>query len=93
MQKVNANNKFSAWEDIYSGVPQDSIFDLLHFNNIFINDIFSFLTTCRVCNHAADNTLYSYCRDFCLVQEYLNKDFEIVENWFYDNYMVLNSCK
>ena len=29
MQKVNANNKFSAWEDIYSGVPQDSIFSPL----------------------------------------------------------------
>ena len=23
MQKVNVNNTFTAWEDIYSGVPQD----------------------------------------------------------------------
>ena len=23
MRKVNVNNTFSAWEDIYSGVPQD----------------------------------------------------------------------
>ena len=27
------------------------------------------------------------------VQEYLKKDFKILENWFYDNYMVLNPHK
>ena len=88
MQKVNVNNKFSAWEDIYSGVPQGSILGPLLFN-IFINDIFSFLTTCEMCNYADDNTLYTYSRDFHQVQEYLKKDFKILENWFYDNYMVL----
>ena len=56
MQKVNVNNKFSAWEDI-----------------------FSFLTTCDMCNYA----------DFHQVQEYLKKNFEILENSFYDNYMSL----
>ena len=56
IQKVNANNKFSAWEDINSSVPQGSILgpDLF---NIFINDIFNFLTTCDMCNYADDNTL------------------------------------
>ena len=61
MQKVNVNNKFSAWEGIYSGVPQGSILGPLLFN-IFINDIFSFLTTCEMCNYADDNTLYTYSR-------------------------------
>ena len=33
VQKVNANNKFSAWEVIYSGVPQSSsIFSLMTFS-------------------------------------------------------------
>ena len=78
MQKVNVNNKFSAWEDIYSGVSQSSILGPLLFN-IFINGIFSFLTTCEICNYADNNTLYTYGRDFHQVREYLKKDFEILE--------------
>ena len=92
MQKVNVNNKFSAWEDIYSDVPQGSILGPLLFN-IFINDIFSFLATCEMCNYVDDNTLYTYSRDFHQVQEYLKNFFEILGNWFYDNYMVLNPRK
>ena len=90
MQKVSVNRKFSAWEDIYAGVAQSSILGPLIFNN-FINDVFSFLTTCEMCNYADDNTVYTYRRNFHQVQEYWKKYFEILENWFYDNYMVLNS--
>ena len=90
MQKVSVNRKFSAWEDIYASVAQSSILGPLIFNN-FINDVFSFLTTCEMCNYADDNTVYTYRRNFHQVQEYWKKYFEILENWFYDNYMVLNS--
>ena len=34
-----------------------------------------------------------YSRDFHQAQEYLKKDSEILENWFYNNYMVLNPRK
>ena len=46
-----------------------------------------------MCNYADDNILYTYSRDFHQAQEYLKKDFEILENWFYDNYMVVNPRK
>ena len=58
-------------------MPQGSILGPVLFN-IFINGIFSFLTTCNMCNYVDDNTLYTYSRDFHQVQEYLKKDFEIL---------------
>ena len=73
-------------------MPQGSVLGPLLFN-IFINDIFSFLTTCDTCNYTDDNTLYTYSRYFHQAQEYLKKDFEILENCLYDNYMVLNPRK
>ena len=63
MQKFNENNKFSAWDDIYNGVPQGLILGPFLFS-IFNNDRFSFLTTCNMYNYADDNTLYACSRDF-----------------------------
>ena len=37
--------------------------------------------------------ILSYIQDFHHVQKYLEKDFEILENWFYENYMVLTPRK
>ena len=63
---------------------------LAHSSSIFfINDIFSLLSTCEICNYADDNTIYTCSRDFHQVQKYLKKDFKILENWFYDNYSIL----
>ena len=70
-----------------SGVRQVSILCPHHFN-IFIDNIFSFLTTCDIRNYAYDNTLYTD-RDFHQVQEYLKKDFEMSGNWFCDNMKII----
>ena len=64
------------------------LFSLLYFDilciSIFINNTFSFLTTCDMCKYVDDSTLYTYSRDFHQFQEYLKKDFEILEKWFYN---------
>ena len=70
------------------------LFSLLYFDilciSIFINNTFSFLTTCDMCNYADDSTLYTYSRDFHQFQKY---DGSMTFIWplkvQYDIYMVL----
>ena len=43
--------------------------------NIFINDIFYFITNCLLCNYADDNTLYAFDRSHEIMKCKLQKDF------------------
>ena len=61
-QRTKICSSFSSWCDINTGVPQGSILGSIVFN-IFINDLFLFLTKSEVCNSADDNTLYSCNKD------------------------------
>ena len=72
MQKVIVSNKFSAWEDIYSGVPQSSILCPLLFI-IPANDIFGLIPTCDICSCADINILYAYSKDFHQFEKYWKK--------------------
>lgn len=77
-------------------MPHESILGALLgtlFVNIFINDIFSFLTICDMCNCADDNNPCAYSKEFHQAQGQMKKDFGILENWFYDGYMVINPRK
>ena len=91
-QRVQINNNFSATKSVIAGAPQGSIDGPLLFN-LFINDLVLFLTETMLSNYADDNNLFSIGRDLNKVKDTLAKDFGIVTNWFYENFMVLNSKK
>ena len=56
-QRSIINSSFSCWNEVITGVPQGSILGPLLFN-IFLNDIFLFISKCQLCNYADDSTLY-----------------------------------
>ena len=60
------NSVLSNWADIHKGVPQGSILGPLLFN-VFINDIFLFITDSSLYNYADDNTLPFGSPDFDLL--------------------------
>ena len=74
------------------GVPQDSILGPLLFN-IFLNDIFLFISKCQLCNYAGDNTLYKSGKNMQKIKNNLEMDFMILHKWFHENHMVLNPGK
>ena len=91
-QRVRVNSNFSSWQEISAGVPQGSILGSLLFN-IFVNDLFLFVSSSNLSNYADDNTLYTSGYNLKEVKEVLLNDLNKVTEWFFENYMVLNTRK
>ena len=91
-QRCKIENDISNWRKITTGVPQGSILGNLLFN-ILINDIFLFVESSNVCNYADDSTLFAFGKTFDEVTRKLQNDILILDEWFFNNFLVLNPDK
>ena len=91
-QRTKVKNAFSTWTDILSGVPQGSILGPLLFN-IYLNDIFFFVSADNLANYADDNTPYAIGRNIDNVLDTLTNDVNSLMDWFEANYFLLNPNK
>ena len=77
---------------VIAGVPQGSMDRTLLFN-LFINDLTFFIQYCTLSNYADDNNLFSMGKNKDEIKNILSSDFRVVNDWFYENFMVLNPEK
>ena len=91
-QRVKINDTYSSWSEILFGVPQGSILGPLLFN-IFICDLFLFISYFDITNYADDNTPYSANNNIVDVLNNLKLQANILDKWFKDNYMKANPGK
>ena len=79
-------------KEVIAGVPQGSIDGPLLFN-LFINELFLFICFSTLSNYADDNDLFTTGTDIQLIKKMFLYDFRTVNNWFYENVMILNPGK
>ena len=91
-QCVKIGSICSPFLDIYKGVPQGSILGPVLFN-IFVNDIFHFISKSDLYNYADDNTLSYSSSDLQDVKNTLEQESSILIKWFSDNHMKANPDK
>jgi len=91
-QGVKINDAESIFQILLSGVPQGSILGPILFN-IFINDLFLFISEAKLANFADDNTIYTDSTEIETLVNILEKESETAIKWFKENEMIVNPDK
>ena len=76
----------------HRGVPQGSVLGPLLFN-IFLNDIFYFITKVKLNAYADDQQLYSSDADHLALYNRMNSELSIAVDWFRNNGLMANPSK
>ncbi len=77
---------------VEKGVPQGSTLGPLLFS-IFINDLPEVCSNCLSHLYADDTVIYTSDSDISQICHSLQSDFNLVQNWFHNNKLVLNKKK
>ena len=91
-QCVKLGSLCSLYKPLVKGVPQGSILGPLLFN-VFINDIFHFVSDSSLYNYADDNTLSYFSNNVDSLVDVLQRDSKSLIKWFHSNKMQANPEK
>ena len=91
-QRIKLGNSRSEWTELFKGVPQGSILGPLIFN-IFLNDIFYFVSKGDLYNYADDNCISVSHQNIDVLSKQLENETRVMVEWFAENSMKVNAEK
>ena len=89
---VKINNICTAFQVLYSGVPQGSILGL-NFFNIFFNDLFIWIENAELCNFSDDDTISCTEKSLEELMKSLTSESGKAVQWFKENMMIVSPDK
>ena len=91
-QCVRINDAYSEFENIITGVPQVSILGPFLFN-LSINNLFCFILIASLHNFSDHNTLSAFAENVSKLINILQRESEVITDWFKKNQMIVNPDK
>ena len=74
-----AFSSWSNWNEVITGIPHQGLILGPTLFNIFLNDIFLFISKWKLCNYAADNTLHKSGKNIQAIKNCLEMDFMVLQ--------------